>query len=1082
MSNFRNARLFLLPVLAGCALLLGLFSASASAETYGELRNFHAGVELGSNLEDSSAFGVDPTDGNSIYVGGEPKLEQYVVKKFSETGTELASVTITPPAGEYKEGTEGIEGVAIDSKEKRLYVLIRYARLFRHQRSTTAGALYAFSTTPESKKLVPAAGITNSEGLFATTATLDAASKTHAGTSTDPLFSPAGITVDPSSHEVIILATDEEAEEKVVSTEPHMALQRVAINSGAAKGTPAGELGKRYVDPELSGLTLSGDAEHATSPVVSPAGDVYVAQQVRREGLPAQEVDQVPSNFESTAPKPVYQTFARTALATRPWHEWEQLVELDPTEEWASKGDGLSLIEEASGSGRFYVFAHIAEDEPEEQEEGFTSEFQPGVLALKYAEEGANTAEFGWTGGHAPNNNPKKEQACNLGPSTERAAYPLVAAASGGKVFALGWTGEKPRVVEFGAGGSGCNMATATVTAEVEEKPVAVSESVPAGTEVELSSLVSDGNALEVEWNFDEGGKATVSKADQHQETLAKHDFEGNGPGGLEPKVTEIIHTDDLASPVIEATRTFKLTEAKPIVTKQPAPATVAEGASAEFTAMASGGKLEVQWQVKKGGGAFENDTTDKGTTTDTLTISPVTAAENGNEYRAVFKNTKGSAESKGAKLTVSAGSGPPVVTKAPTSIEVAEGTNASFEATATGATSVQWQVKKGGGAFENDTTDKGTTTDTLTVENTTPAENGNEYRAVFKGEGETPTTAAKLTVATKPVVTKAPTSIEVAEGTNASFEATATGATSVQWQVKKGGGAFENDTTDKGTTTDTLTVESTTPAENGNEYRAVFKNGPAQTETTAAKLTVAAKPVVTKDPAPSVEVEEGTNASFEATATGATSVQWQVKKGAGLFENDTTDKGHAEDKLTVEGTTVAESGNEYRAVFKNGPAQTETTAAKLTVDAKPVITKAPTAIAVEEGTNASFEATATGATSVQWQVKRGAGSFENDTTDKGHAEDKLTVEDTTPAENGNEYRAVFKNGAAETETTAAKLTVTVAKTVPVVTKDPTSIEVAEGTNASFEATATGATSVQWQVKKGGGVFENDTADKGTPT
>ena len=280
-----------------------------------------------------------------------------------------------------------------------------------------------------------------------------------------------------------------------------------------------------------------------------------------------------------------------------------------------------------------------------------------------------------------------------------------------------------------------------------------------------------------------------------------------------------------------------------------------------------------------------------------------------------------------------------PVVTESPVSTKVVEGSSAKFKAAATGATSVQWQVKKGGGAFENDTTDAGVTTDELTVEHTTGSESGYQYRAEFKnGAGETPTTAATLTVETKPVVTESPASTKVVEGGSAKFKAAATGATSVQWQVKKGGGAFENDTTDAGVTTDELTVEHTTGSESGYQYRAEFKNGAGETPTAAATLTVeaAAKaPVVTESPA-STKVVEGSSAKFKAAATGATSVQWQVKKGGGAFENDTTDAGVTSDELTVEHTTTSESGYQYRAEFKNGAGETPTTAATLTVEAAP--------------------------------------------------------------------------------------------------------------------------------------------------
>ncbi len=192
---------------------------------------------------------------------------------------------------------------------------------------------------------------------------------------------------------------------------------------------------------------------------------------------------------------------------------------------------------------------------------------------------------------------------------------------------------------------------------------------------------------------------------------------------------------------------------------------------------------------------------------------------------------------------------------------------------------------------------------------------------------------------------------------------------------------------------------------------------------------TVESKPVVSEDPV-SVKVSEGSNATFTAAATGAASVQWQVKKGAGAFEDDTSDQGVTSDALTVEHATGAQSGDEYRAVFENHAGETPTTAATLTVEARPAVSEDPVSVKVSEGSNATFTAAATGAASVRWQLKRGAGSFEDDTSDQGVTSDTLTVEHTTSAQSGDEYRAVFENDAGETPTTAATLTVETAAEV----------------------------------------------------
>ncbi len=302
------------------------------------------------------------------------------------------------------------------------------------------------------------------------------------------------------------------------------------------------------------------------------------------------------------------------------------------------------------------------------------------------------------------------------------------------------------------------------------------------------------------------------------------------------------------AAPVLEA----------PNVTTSPASKTMTAGESATFTAVASGYPTPtVQWQVSTNAGVtFENDTTDAGNTTGTLTVAATTTALSGREYRAVFTNSSSTATSTAATLTVNPKPEAAKVTTSPASKTVTAGESATFTAAASGypAPTVQWQVSTNAGVtFSNDTTDAGNTTTTLTVANTTTTLSGRRYRAVFtNATGSATTTAATLTVNTKteaPKVTTNPASKTVTAGENATFTAAASGspAPTVSWEVSTNGGAtFTKDTTDAGNTTDTLTVANTTTTLSGREYRAVFTNSYGSATSTAATLTVkAALPIV---------------------------------------------------------------------------------------------------------------------------------------------------------------------------------------------------------------------------------------------
>ena len=308
---------------------------------------------------------------------------------------------------------------------------------------------------------------------------------------------------------------------------------------------------------------------------------------------------------------------------------------------------------------------------------------------------------------------------------------------------------------------------------------------------------------------------------------------------------------------VPEQTSTFTAASgwpSAPAVSMNPASKTVTAGESATFTAAASGAPAPtVKWEVSTNSGAsFTTDTTDAGNTTGTLTVAGTTASLSGQEYRAVFTNSLGTATSTAATLTVGAKTEAPKVSASPASKTVTAGESASFTAASTGlpTPSVKWEVSTNSGTtFSTDTTDTGNTTGTLTVASTTTSLSGRRYRAVFTNATGTATSAAAtLTVNAKleaPKVSTNPASKTVTAGESATFTAAASGAPAptVRWQLSTNSGAsFSNDTTDAGNTTGTLTVASTTTSLSGREYRAVFTNSSGSATSAAATLTVKAQ------------------------------------------------------------------------------------------------------------------------------------------------------------------------------------------------------------------------------------------------
>jgi hypothetical protein len=518
---------------------------------------------------------------------------------------------------------------------------------------------------------------------------------------------------------------------------------------------------------------------------------------------------------------------------------------------------------------------------------------------------------------------------------------------------------------------------------------------------------------------------------------------------------------------------TFTYFTPAPTVTTQPQSVTTSVGSSVLFTAAATGfPPPTVQWQVSTDGGATFNDIS--GAVNTSLFVSGVTASMNGNQYRAFFTNTAGTAASNAAVLTVNS---PPNVTTQPANATAVAGNNASFTAAASGSPppTVQWQVSTNGGlSFSNY---GGATSPTLNLTSVTTAMNGWRFRAVFSNTfGVATSNAATLTVTPAPMgpmVTTQPTSLSVAAGAPATFTAAASGspAPTAQWQVSTNGGATFSNLS--GATSTTLTLPSVTVGMNNYQYRAVFTNSQGSATTIAAILTVSAVPIaptITTQPV-SVAVASSSTATFTAGASGSPTptVQWQVSINGGLTFSNLN--GATSPTLNLLNVSVGMNNYKYRAVFTNIAGTATSNAATLSVNVVatvPSVTLNPKNQTATAGSMVQFTASANGTPvpSAQWQVSTDGGATFNNLS--GATTTTLLLNGVTGAMNGNQYRAVFTSSAGNATTTAATLTVNVP---PSVTTQPANATATAGNSASFTVAASGLPlpTVQWQVSTNGG-------------
>jgi CSLREA domain-containing protein len=197
-----------------------------------------------------------------------------------------------------------------------------------------------------------------------------------------------------------------------------------------------------------------------------------------------------------------------------------------------------------------------------------------------------------------------------------------------------------------------------------------------------------------------------------------------------------------------------------PVVTTNPANATVCEGGTATFTAAASGSASTVQWQVSSGGGPF----TDIPGATNTTLMFTATTADNGNQYRAVFTNSCGTATTTAATLTVNANT----TTSDPADATVCQGAIANFSTTAggTGPFTYAWTV---------DGSPAGTNSPNLAVDTTGLSVGTHTVAVTTTGACGSASQSATLTV-NAPTATTDPPDQTVCKGATATFSTTASG------------------------------------------------------------------------------------------------------------------------------------------------------------------------------------------------------------------------------------------------------------------------------------------------------------------
>ena len=285
------------------------------------------------------------------------------------------------------------------------------------------------------------------------------------------------------------------------------------------------------------------------------------------------------------------------------------------------------------------------------------------------------------------------------------------------------------------------------------------------------------------------------------------------------------------------------------MVTTQPADLAVIAGATASFSAAASGTPSpSVQWQSSLDGSLWTNI---PGATYTDYTFT-AQLGDNAILYRAVFSNSAGTVTTNAARLTVTPAASVPVITTHPADLSVTAGATALFSADASGypAPSIQWQSSPDGSSW-TDVVGAASTSYSFVAQ---LSDNAKQYRAVFSNSAGSATTKPALLIVaapdTPPVILTHPVDQTVVAGDIATFSASASGipTPTVQWQMSSDG-SFWTDI--MGATSPSYSFTAQLNADSS-QFRAVFSNVAGSVLTDTAVLTVNSGKYSSRDSHPS--------------------------------------------------------------------------------------------------------------------------------------------------------------------------------------------------------------------------------------
>ncbi|HEX3800769.1 MAG TPA: immunoglobulin domain-containing protein [Verrucomicrobiae bacterium] len=550
---------------------------------------------------------------------------------------------------------------------------------------------------------------------------------------------------------------------------------------------------------------------------------------------------------------------------------------------------------------------------------------------------------------------------------------------------------------------------TVTNSGPITATNVIVSDTIPSGTFV-IASPGSITNGASISWNLGDlpAGAATILTL-----TVAPEN-----PGLIINTAAVSSSTFDTNS--LNNTSTATSIAQDPVVlTGFATNQTVNAGADVQFEFTATGAPvISYQWY-------FANDPL-LGQTNATLNLFDVQFTDSG-AYTLVVSNLV-SATNATVNLTVFA---PPGISTPPANQIVNVGDNATFQVTASGATPLSYQWYFGTNLLV------GETNFSLTIFDAQPAQAGNYFVVISNSITSITSAPVSLTLLVAPAIIAQTTNQIVVAGSDATFQVSASGSGSLNFQWYFGTNLLV------GETNFSLTVFAAQPAQAGN-YSVIVSNSVGVAISAPINLTVLVAPSIIAQTT-NQTVIAGSNVTFQVNALGSDPLNFQWYFGTNLLVGETNFS------LTIFSAQPSQAGN-YSVIVSNSVGVAQSAPINLTVLVVPTIIAQTTNQTVIAGSNVTFQVTALGSSlSFQWYFGTNALFAQTNAT--------LNLFTVDPSQAGN-YFVIVSNPVNAATSAPINLTVLVSASI---TTQPTNQIIPLGSNAIFQVTAAGTSlSYQW--------------------